>query len=183
MALSTGPGTHQAYGLLRQYPHIALRVSPTTSQRYKDAALTFISFCHGVQAYPETAADYDMWKSAFPYVIASITHFFPPFKGHLPLCRAALAGWEVAHVPKHIVPMNDAAACLVGAQWASQGKHRLAARLRSPPSEMLNLAPADVTFSNSLLNNTTFALVVRLWTRSCKTSLFKKLKEDWTLDA
>ena len=67
--------------------------------------------------------------------------------------------------------MNDAAACLVGAHWASQGKHRLAAGLRLQvtrglrPSEMLNLEPADFTFPSSLLNNTTSALVVRLGTR------------------
>ena len=115
MALSTGLGTQSAYGLLRQDSHIALRVSSTTSQRYKDAALTFISYCHRVRAYPETAADYDMWvlefkndpeenpkKSAFSYVIASIEHFFPHFKGHYlcveqrlrvgksPMCRNTL---------------------------------------------------------------------------------------------
>ncbi len=181
MTQPRSPGQAVSYGLWRPDPHISAKISDTSLELYKSAGLNFVRYLYGARANPDLAPDWDMWliewkndpeekvtKAQFSYTIASVEHFFPMFKGSLPLARAALTGWETLHATRHTVPMGKSPASLVALHFIADGRPRLAAGLLlqvnkgTRPTEMLNIRTTDVVFPDV---STEGNIVIRLGTR------------------
>ena len=116
-------------------------------------------------------------KSEFENLVAAIELLFPGFKGMLKWSRQVLAGWAVAHVPQHTVPLSSGPAHLIATHMAALGQPRLGVglllqqKLGLRPNEMLNIEARDVqlpdlNFSASVAPAVMIGLGVRTGTKA-----------------
>ena len=91
MACSKGPWNEVcAYGFRKLDPHVALKITPTSLERYREATKQIVEYCHKAVVYPSCCAEFDMllieWKndpdeqvtkSRFQYAVAAIEFFNP----------------------------------------------------------------------------------------------------------
>ena len=132
--------------------HQVAGLAESTVKSYRAAALTFgdfmrVNFPHGEG--PEDLDDGIMeWKhmmrpskAEFEVLVASVEFVLPHVKGKLPWCRAALRGWQKAHVPNHTTPMSRATARLLAIHMVGIGHSWLAIGLMI--QRELGLRPAE----------------------------------------
>ena len=88
-------------------------------------------------------------KANFEAAVAATEFAVHHFRGHLAWCHAVIAGWAVAHVARHTVPLGLGPACLIACHLAADGHGRLGLGmviqrlLGLRPSEMLAIQGRD----------------------------------------
>ena len=89
-------------------------------------------------------------KANFEACVAATEFCFPQFHGHLAWSHRVIAGWAIAHVARHTVPLGLGPACLIACHLAADGHGRLGLGivvqrlLGLRPSEMLAIRGSDV---------------------------------------
>ena len=129
-------------------------------ERYRRALLPFVAFLVERDFVPHGAEQWDdllvEWrndtrplKSNFEACVAAIEFVFPRFRRHLSWSHAVIAGWAVAHVARHTVPLGLGPACLLATLLSSDHPRLglgivLQRLLGMRPSELLSIQCQDV---------------------------------------
>jgi hypothetical protein len=175
-------------GPLRLDPHAKLKVSAATLAIYRSTASTFCSWCYTEGIVPITAAEFDCaliefkndpesltTKYKFTNTVAALEFFFRHYRGHLPLSKGAIAGWETQHQAKHTVPCGETLGKLYMTHMCARGHPRLAVGMLLQtkrglrPTEMLRLQREDLVFpeeSNNMFPDLSIRLGARVGTKS-----------------
>ena len=105
-------------------------------------------------------------KANFEAAVAAAEFVFPRFRGHLAWSHRVIAGWAVAHVARHTVPLGLGPACLIAAHLAADGHPRLGLAiviqrlLGLRPSEVLAIQARDVSLpEHSTVSQTPLAVI------------------------
>ena len=162
--------------------HQAQRVQERTLERYRLAARPFTEWLFSVALFPSSAEDWDdalveykneadLSQSVFAQLVSAVELFFPRHKGKLAWSHSVLSGMAVAHVPRHTVPCSRHHSWFMGAHLCSRGRFRigfgmpLQQVLGLRPSELLNLFPDHVMFSDETGSSGKLSAVLRLGAR------------------
>ena len=148
--------------------HSALRVTPTTLQRYRAQAQRFSEWSLARGFSPSTACEWDslllefknsqkyLRKHDFSTLLAAVEFFFSEAKGALPRSHASLKGWEISYSTRHTVPMGRAIATLFSSYMASRGNPRLGIALYLQvrkglrPGELFDIRRSDVVLPSDI---------------------------------
>ena len=162
--------------------HAASKVQESTLSVYRKAVLPFTTWLIEEGLTPNSSVQWDdllvEWKNAklitknqFQNTVAAVEFFFK-FHDKLAWSRHVLAGWNIAHVPRHTTPMVASLACLFAIHLSCLGHPRLGIGLLLQqctgmrPSEMLALLGHHVLFPESCNIPTQTQVVIRLGFRT-----------------
>ena len=150
--------------------HQLAGIADSSAKRYRAAAANVADFL--VKNFPDAEGGEDLddalmeWKhmmrpskTDFEVAIATVEFTLPHVKGQLHWCKAALHGWQTAHVPNHTTPLSRSLARLFAIQFVGLGHWRLAVALMiqrelgARPSEVLQLMKEDVSLPEYRLDS------------------------------
>ena len=125
-----------ASGPRRPDPHQLAKIQHTSQERYRRSLRPFVAWLVEHRFVPHGAEQWDdllvEWKNdstpsktLFEAAVAATEFVFPRFRGHLAWSNSVIAGWAVAHVARHTVPLGLGAACLLAAHLAADGHPQL----------------------------------------------------------
>ena len=144
-------------------PHQTAKVKPITVERYRAAALLFVSWAEPRGLAPSCAEEWDdllvefkhslgdkLPRAKFVQVITAVEFFFPRYRGQLGWAHAVVAGWTASSPIRHTVPLGKNPSKLIAMHFSSWGHCRIGVGIVVQshtglrPSELLGILPEHI---------------------------------------
>lgn len=143
--------------------HAANKIRPSTTERYRQAAVDFTAWALPRSYFPSSAGEWDdllveylheqgadYTRAKFETLVSAVEFFFPTYKKKLAWSHQVISGWTATASIRHTVPLGKQAAKLIAMYFSSYGHARLGlgviiqASVGLRPSELLGLVTGDV---------------------------------------
>ena len=144
--------------------HVAAKVRPATSERYRAALLPFCEWSVSEGFHPESAEEWDdilaeyvrahpqLRRTKFADVVAGTEYFFSRLRHKLSWSHAILTGWAAGSTIRHTIPLGKGVSKLICTHFVTWGYARLGVAIVLQchtglrPSELLRLRREDFLF-------------------------------------